>query len=41
VAALESGARPARETLERQLGRPLTLRAEPAFGRERFEIVAG
>ena len=41
VAALDGEARPARLELEARVGRPLTLRAEPAYGREQFDIVAG
>ena len=41
VTALEGDAKPARLALEARLGRPLLLRAEPAFGREQFDIVVG
>jgi ribonuclease G len=41
AAALDGEARPARLALEARLGRPLLLSAEPGYGRERFDILAG
>jgi ribonuclease G len=41
VAALDGEAKLARLELEARLGRPLVLRAEPARGREQFDIVTG
>lgn len=41
LAALDGEAKAARAALEVRLGRTLTVRAEPTYGRERFDIMVG